>query len=358
MTDYEIDKLLSGRYVSHVVETPPKKYQTKSGKTKVKRREITEEDRCPICFDSMDKDDPKNAISWCRSGCGGNFHKICVNEWIASRVGQTPTCPICRSELNILGINPPPPKPVNRNAPPNLNHSEINDLLQRDITPEDYHLLLRLDEPSQIGQTQTFHRAQPVQRRRNEANVHNSPSELANVHSSPSDLGSFEITGTHIGNQIQQHRQVSNYSRINRHEIFDANPVISNRTSNPIDLQINTTHFPIEQRNPPDLITNISRIPRHGIPRFNPSSHGKNSSREITKAHQNSARNQPETFLEVNATNIGGVSSLPLMDQYRQKTVSRQIHPPKIKKPTISQSIPIDPELPSMMITNVNPSFY
>lgn len=155
LTDHEIDQLLDGRIRRRA--EPPKKqqiYQTKSGKAKVKRLPIGEEDVCPICYDDLHGCD-KSKIAWCRRGCGGNFHRKCVKAWIDSRRchGEEPTCPMCREPLDMLGVNAPPKKPP-VDAPPPLTQEEIRDLMSRDLSPDDYHLLLRLDQVTVPAQRQ------------------------------------------------------------------------------------------------------------------------------------------------------------------------------------------------------------
>ncbi|PGH18201.1 hypothetical protein AJ80_04588 [Polytolypa hystricis UAMH7299] len=78
-----------------------------------KRRDIEED--CPICFTPLDqppfscpdssteKKAPSisvdaDSVWWCKSGCGKNFHRSCMDEWIknSTRRRTNPTCPNCR----------------------------------------------------------------------------------------------------------------------------------------------------------------------------------------------------------------------------------------------------------------------
>ena len=146
LTEHEIERIIDGRVKIKAPTRQQVPYKTKSGKSKVKRLAITSEDVCPICYDNILECD-KSKISWCRSGCGGNFHRKCIKEWIASRrnYGEEASCPICRAQLDILGINPPK-KRKSQEKPPNISNDQINDMMYRDLTPDDYHLLLKLDE--------------------------------------------------------------------------------------------------------------------------------------------------------------------------------------------------------------------
>lgn len=148
LTEHEISNVLDGRIRRRPEPKKQQTYRTKSGKTKVKRLPIGEEDVCPICYDSL-YDCDKKKIAWCRRGCGGNFHRKCVKAWIDSRraYGEAASCPMCREPLDMLGVNPPPRRPP-PDAPPPLTREEIQDLMSRDLSPDDYDLLLRLDHPS------------------------------------------------------------------------------------------------------------------------------------------------------------------------------------------------------------------
>jgi hypothetical protein len=51
------------------------------------------QDECSICTEPLDPN--AEDITFCRSGCGQNFHEQCIDEWKTSQSGQT-TCPMCR----------------------------------------------------------------------------------------------------------------------------------------------------------------------------------------------------------------------------------------------------------------------
>jgi hypothetical protein len=148
LSEHDVNRIIDGKVRLSAPTKPRLLYKTKSGKTKVKRQTITDEDVCPICYDNL-CDCDKSKIAWCRRGCGGNFHRKCVKEWIESRraYGEEATCPLCRTTLDMLGIKAPPKKKVPSDAPPNLSPEEIRELMSRDISPDDYDLLLRLDQP-------------------------------------------------------------------------------------------------------------------------------------------------------------------------------------------------------------------
>lgn len=188
LSEREVNMIIDGRARITAPQKPKEIYRTKSGKKKVKRQPITEEDVCPICYDNL-CDCDKSKIAWCRCGCGGNFHRKCVKEWINSRraYGETATCPLCRCELDMMGINAPKkPPPPNLDAPPNLTPEEIRALMTRDLTPDDYHLLLRLDE------------RRPAQRQKPSPNTRtNAANRIIHAHTPNQDLA---ITGTRGGN--------------------------------------------------------------------------------------------------------------------------------------------------------------
>ncbi|KAJ6063893.1 hypothetical protein N7499_012573 [Penicillium canescens] len=54
------------------------------------------EDACPICF--MDFD-PSEEVTWCKTGCGNNVHKLCFDKWISTNKasGAAVRCVYCRT---------------------------------------------------------------------------------------------------------------------------------------------------------------------------------------------------------------------------------------------------------------------
>ncbi|USP76599.1 hypothetical protein yc1106_03873 [Curvularia clavata] len=52
------------------------------------------EGECPICYDELDK---KEDIVYCKSSCGNNIHKVCMQNWMAAARGKA-TCPYCRAK--------------------------------------------------------------------------------------------------------------------------------------------------------------------------------------------------------------------------------------------------------------------
>ncbi|KAF2742431.1 hypothetical protein M011DRAFT_481722 [Sporormia fimetaria CBS 119925] len=49
---------------------------------------------CPICY--CEFEDTKDTIVYCKTGCGNNVHKSCMQQWAQVQKGKT-TCPYCRS---------------------------------------------------------------------------------------------------------------------------------------------------------------------------------------------------------------------------------------------------------------------
>lgn len=52
------------------------------------------EGECPICYDELDRE--KDDIVYCKSSCGNNVHKGCMQTWIAMAAKKA-TCPYCRA---------------------------------------------------------------------------------------------------------------------------------------------------------------------------------------------------------------------------------------------------------------------
>ena len=201
LTEHEISNVLDGRIRRRQPEAKKQQaYRTKSGKTKVKRLPIGEEDVCPICYDSL-YDCDKKKVAWCRRGCGGNFHRKCVKAWIDSRraYGEPASCPMCREPLDMLGVNAPPRKPP-PDAPPPLTREEIQDLMSRDLGPDDYDLLLRLDHPAPVPNPQ---RPRLMRRPRAE----NQRTKAAEQILGPPNMR-LEVTGVHAREMVPSHQQM------------------------------------------------------------------------------------------------------------------------------------------------------
>ncbi|KAL1797512.1 hypothetical protein ACET3X_004118 [Alternaria dauci] len=52
------------------------------------------EGECPICYDELGRNE---AIVYCKSSCGNNVHKACMQNWVAASKGKA-TCPYCRAK--------------------------------------------------------------------------------------------------------------------------------------------------------------------------------------------------------------------------------------------------------------------
>eukprot|EP00981_Chlorochromonas_danica_P010869 scaffold3491_cov160-Ochromonas_danica.AAC.5 len=116
LTDMELDIVLSGslirssnqrsRPIRGLPVTSPNedvvnnnnspKSKTDCGNA-VPRQELLpdEENPCTICQDEMKSDQP---LTWCRHGCGNNFHAACMMKFARHKESnrQDPTCPLCR----------------------------------------------------------------------------------------------------------------------------------------------------------------------------------------------------------------------------------------------------------------------
>ncbi|GLI66528.1 hypothetical protein VaNZ11_010403 [Volvox africanus] len=115
LSDRELEEVLRcamqpERPPREVVKVKPSTEKMSTGQ--VKRREIDEEDPCPICYEDMIGQDLDNLV-WCRFGCGRNVHGKCMGVWMEHQVqslGKELTCPLCRSEWGEFKWRPPPPK--------------------------------------------------------------------------------------------------------------------------------------------------------------------------------------------------------------------------------------------------------
>jgi hypothetical protein len=71
---------------------------SKTFKKRLQKGRKTLSGECSICHEELKAE--IDDVTFCRSGCGKNFHEECINEWRQSR--QDPlTCPMCRKSWEI-----------------------------------------------------------------------------------------------------------------------------------------------------------------------------------------------------------------------------------------------------------------
>ncbi|EFJ52902.1 hypothetical protein VOLCADRAFT_86362 [Volvox carteri f. nagariensis] len=115
LSDRELEEVLRcgtqpERPPQEAAKAKPAAEKTPAGQ--VKRRDVDEEEPCPICYEDMLGQDLDNLV-WCRFGCGRNVHGKCMGVWMEHQVqslGKELTCPLCRSEWGEFKWRPPPPK--------------------------------------------------------------------------------------------------------------------------------------------------------------------------------------------------------------------------------------------------------
>lgn len=56
------------------------------------------EGECPICYDELDS--KNDEIVYCKTSCGNNVHKACMQSWIQVATRGKATCPYCRAAWN------------------------------------------------------------------------------------------------------------------------------------------------------------------------------------------------------------------------------------------------------------------
>jgi hypothetical protein len=59
------------------------------------------EGECPICYTDFEPD--KEAIVYCKAGCGNNVHKDCMQSWMTAKAGKA-TCPYCRAQWAVEDV--------------------------------------------------------------------------------------------------------------------------------------------------------------------------------------------------------------------------------------------------------------
>jgi len=97
----EVDQILSGRHRPVPLVNTVGASGTATGQQRtVQRREVTDEDMCAICYDTMHTHRTAT-LCYCRFGCGQNFHTKCMAVYNSSNAnGVDLRCPMC------LGASP------------------------------------------------------------------------------------------------------------------------------------------------------------------------------------------------------------------------------------------------------------
>lgn len=70
-------------------------YRTLNQSTTVERKEVERRDlvgECVICYGSIESFEETSDVTWCKYGCGNNFHTECIEKWLNTKK----TCPLCR----------------------------------------------------------------------------------------------------------------------------------------------------------------------------------------------------------------------------------------------------------------------
>jgi len=75
-------------------EKPAPEEKKKDGK----RKEITDDDDCGVCFEALIEANEKD-LDWCKDGCGKSIHKQCWSMW--RKQGHN-TCVYCRAEWKVV----------------------------------------------------------------------------------------------------------------------------------------------------------------------------------------------------------------------------------------------------------------
>lgn len=91
LTTAELREVIKNAPAIPGVETDP---TDAAGEQDGNRKPI--EGECPICYDELDAS--KDSIVYCKSACGNNVHKDCMQKWISMSGGGKATCPYCRAK--------------------------------------------------------------------------------------------------------------------------------------------------------------------------------------------------------------------------------------------------------------------
>ncbi|KAL4164610.1 hypothetical protein KRP22_004474 [Phytophthora ramorum] len=112
LIDSEIEMLLRGGY-KQMTRPAPKPYRKKQKEeaataqpedADVNRHDLVEGEVCAICQEDMEDSQP---LTFCRKGCGNNFHIECMKVFGESRrqSKENIICPLCRQDWGETGLS-------------------------------------------------------------------------------------------------------------------------------------------------------------------------------------------------------------------------------------------------------------
>lgn len=101
LVEREINEVIRGAFVRH--QQPDRQIQNASSdkREKLKQKEITEEDVCPICQDDL-LTKSGEPLTYCKFGCGNSIHLKCMKVWAEhqrSTGEKIMKCPLCRVDF-------------------------------------------------------------------------------------------------------------------------------------------------------------------------------------------------------------------------------------------------------------------
>ena len=93
-SDSEIQDIMSLKFSKAKKPVVQVKKQTT---TAMQRIALDEESVCSICCEPMNENTP---LTYCRKGCGNNFHIKCIKVWVEHKQFSQKgvTCPLCRTQ--------------------------------------------------------------------------------------------------------------------------------------------------------------------------------------------------------------------------------------------------------------------
>ena len=99
LTDADVETSLAFKHRRQPREKKKKEPETLELEGGVERREVDEDEVCPICQEDML---PTEALGFCREGCGNSIHAKCMQIWVdhqkTSNYDDKCECPLCRTQ--------------------------------------------------------------------------------------------------------------------------------------------------------------------------------------------------------------------------------------------------------------------
>lgn len=101
LVEREINEVIRGAFIRHQQPNRQNQSISSDNREKLKQKDITDEDVCPICQDDL-MTKSGEPLTYCKFGCGNSIHLKCMKVWAEhqrSTGEKIIKCPLCRVDF-------------------------------------------------------------------------------------------------------------------------------------------------------------------------------------------------------------------------------------------------------------------